>query len=200
MVMAIKNPELPATKKQLWLLHILTKTDTRNLNITMSQASQKIADAKQKPSSKSTKQKPDKTMLGNIEITLAYKEIAKHDNGFSITTKINGVFPHSKKPHALTWYHNENKTIINPLYGRIRNSVEIDTVELNVFIKNLPIKFREFKNSNEYNVPENIKPIAEQKAKLLDDSMELYYCINGEYRIKTSDEIIASWNDLPDNK
>ncbi len=42
----LRNPESPATDKQLWLLHILTKTDTRNLNLTMQQASDKISELK----------------------------------------------------------------------------------------------------------------------------------------------------------
>ncbi len=44
--MTLRNPDAPATSKQLWLLHILTKTDTRNLNITMAEASKRIAELK----------------------------------------------------------------------------------------------------------------------------------------------------------
>jgi len=44
--MTLRNPETPATSKQLWLLHILTKTDTRNLNLTMQQASDRINELK----------------------------------------------------------------------------------------------------------------------------------------------------------
>jgi len=46
MTITMHNPEAPATNKQLWLLHILTKTDTRNLNITMAEASKRIAELK----------------------------------------------------------------------------------------------------------------------------------------------------------
>ena len=46
MVMTLSNPQAPATNKQLWLLHLLTKTDTRNLNLTMQQASDQIAGLK----------------------------------------------------------------------------------------------------------------------------------------------------------
>jgi hypothetical protein len=42
MTIELRNPEAPATNKQLWLLHVLTKTDTRNLNITMLEASKRI--------------------------------------------------------------------------------------------------------------------------------------------------------------
>lgn len=40
--MEFKNPNGPATKRQLWLLHILMKTDTRNLNITVAEANKRI--------------------------------------------------------------------------------------------------------------------------------------------------------------
>lgn len=46
MVMTLNNPRAPATKKQLWLLHLLTKTDTRNLDITMAEASKRISELK----------------------------------------------------------------------------------------------------------------------------------------------------------
>ena len=48
-MVTLRNPEAPATKAQLWLLHVLTKEDTRNLNITMSEASKQIAELKAKP-------------------------------------------------------------------------------------------------------------------------------------------------------
>lgn len=44
--MKFNNPDEPATKKQLWLLHILTKEDTRQLKLTIKQASDKIAELK----------------------------------------------------------------------------------------------------------------------------------------------------------
>jgi len=45
-MVTLRTPEAPATSKQLWLLHILTKTDTRNLNITMAEASKRIEELK----------------------------------------------------------------------------------------------------------------------------------------------------------
>lgn len=48
MTIELRNPEAPATSKQLWLLHILTKSDTRGLNITMSEASKRIEELKNK--------------------------------------------------------------------------------------------------------------------------------------------------------
>jgi len=44
--MTMSKPDLPATKKQLWLLHLLTKEDTRNWNLTVKQASEKISELK----------------------------------------------------------------------------------------------------------------------------------------------------------
>lgn len=49
MTFTINNPNAPATSKQLWLLHILTKTDTRNLNLTMAEASTQIEALKKTP-------------------------------------------------------------------------------------------------------------------------------------------------------
>ncbi len=45
-MVTLKTPEAPATNKQLWLLHLLTKTDTRNLDITMQEASNRIEELK----------------------------------------------------------------------------------------------------------------------------------------------------------
>ena len=46
MTMILKTPEAPATSKQLWLLHILTKQDTRSWQLTMREASKKIEELK----------------------------------------------------------------------------------------------------------------------------------------------------------
>ena len=40
--MKLLNPESPATPRQLWYLHILTREDTRNLQITKVEASKRI--------------------------------------------------------------------------------------------------------------------------------------------------------------
>jgi len=48
-MVTLRTPEAPATSKQLWLLHILTKTDTRALQLTMQQASDKISELKGSP-------------------------------------------------------------------------------------------------------------------------------------------------------
>jgi len=44
--MKLNNPTAPATRKQLWLLHILTKEDTRDWQLTIEQASNKIGELK----------------------------------------------------------------------------------------------------------------------------------------------------------
>jgi hypothetical protein len=46
--MKLNNPNEPATKRQLWYLHILTKGDTRNLQITKVEASKRIELARAK--------------------------------------------------------------------------------------------------------------------------------------------------------
>jgi len=62
--MTLRNPEAPATSKQLWLLHILTKTDTRNLNLTMQQASDRINELKGNGDKKDTKHSTSKRHWG----------------------------------------------------------------------------------------------------------------------------------------
>ena len=42
----LRNPGAPATNKQLWLLHLLTKQDTRDWKLTMQEASDKINELK----------------------------------------------------------------------------------------------------------------------------------------------------------
>lgn len=55
-MVTLRTPDAPATTRQLWLLHVLTKQDTRGLNITMTEASRRIEDAKRgQPSKPATK-------------------------------------------------------------------------------------------------------------------------------------------------
>ena len=42
----LHTPEAPATSKQLWLLHILTKQNTQDWKLTMQEASDKIEELK----------------------------------------------------------------------------------------------------------------------------------------------------------
>lgn len=45
--MKLLTPDAPATKRQLWYLHILTKTDTRSLELTMAEVSGHIESVKE---------------------------------------------------------------------------------------------------------------------------------------------------------
>lgn len=189
----LKNPELPATSKQLWLLHILTKSDTRNLKLTMLEASQQIESLKSGKSVKSVnskpiENKPSKLMLGDIEITKAYKQISTHGkNGFSIHTYLFGIFPRGKKPHQLSWYaiSSQDRVVINPLYGHIQSSVDVPISEMQSFIKSI----KTIEHFKPMQVSDDIKPIAESKALELDTEMDLWYLINGQWT-----------TELPNNK
>ncbi|MFA5300563.1 MAG: hypothetical protein WC389_20440 [Lutibacter sp.] len=199
----LKNPDEPATKKQLWLLHILTKTDTRNLNITMLEASQRIEAAKKNPAEKSrplvnphasaikqdkqkiAQQKYDganKIMLGEIQIVKAYKQIARHQwegkDGFSIDTHIFGILPRGHKAHELSWSNfNDNVTSFNPLHGNVKDFTDVDQEQVKAFIKSIT----DIKHWSCSPVPDDVKPIAEAKAKELDSQITIYHLINGEY-------------------
>lgn len=103
--MVINTPEAPASKKQLWLLHLLTKKDTREWNLTMQQANDKISELKQgngnnkrpliNPHASAIKQDQQKLAqsrydkqfghltgygmnIGNLRIVQAYKEVSMH--------------------------------------------------------------------------------------------------------------------------
>ena len=78
-MVTLRTPEAPATSKQLWLLHILTKTDTRNLDITMQEASNRINELKNhKPSRLTTTSKPQgDTARANYRVSGTSKAIVK---------------------------------------------------------------------------------------------------------------------------
>jgi len=80
MVMNLRNPEAPATSKQLWLLHILTKTDTRNLDITMAEASKRIEQLKGKTSKpKSDTVRADYRVSGTRPLVNPHHSAIKQD-------------------------------------------------------------------------------------------------------------------------
>ncbi len=86
-MVTLKTPEAPATSKQLWLLHILTKTDTRKLDITMQEASNRIEELKSngnhKPSHLTTTSKPQgDTARANYRVSGVSKAIAKLDKRY----------------------------------------------------------------------------------------------------------------------
>jgi len=55
--MQLRTPNAPASRKQLWLLHILTKEDTREWKLTMQEASDKITELKGNGNKPKTKAK-----------------------------------------------------------------------------------------------------------------------------------------------
>ncbi len=87
-MVTLSNPESPATKKQLWLLHILTKTDTRNLNITVQDASNQIASLKANngkrplvnPHTSAIKQDKQKLAQARYDKTLPEREVIQGTN------------------------------------------------------------------------------------------------------------------------
>lgn len=186
MTMTLKNPDAPATKSQLWLLHILTKSDTRNLKITMSEASKRIAELKNAPKKSNEKSSDEpkqnnKNMLGEIEITKAYKQIYSHTwqgkTGFCIQVNIYGIFPRGKKEHQLSWYTSADRVIITPQYAHINKDVQVATKTMKRFIRSIT----DIRHYKPMPIPDEIKPVAEQKAKELDSSIAIYYLIDGEY-------------------
>jgi hypothetical protein len=103
----LKNPDMPATSKQLWLLHILTKTDTRNLNLTMQQASERINELKSsvKPICNKPTIKPTTKQETTIE-----REVIQGKQPDSITdmVKIQTDFELNAKPLAIAKLQKEN--------------------------------------------------------------------------------------------
>lgn len=95
----LKNPDMPATSKQLWLLHILTKSDTRNLKLTMLEASQQIESLKSGKSIKSVNSKPIENKpksTNEIEVVQGIKPENKTD-----LDKIKVHFNEHAKPLAI---------------------------------------------------------------------------------------------------
>lgn len=91
-MVTLRTPKAPATSKQLWLLHILTKTDTRKLNITMQQASDRINELKSNngkrplvnPHASAIKQDKQKLAQARFDKTKPEREV------------IQGVMPQGK--------------------------------------------------------------------------------------------------------
>jgi hypothetical protein len=153
MVMTIKTPDAPATSKQLWLLHTLTKTDTRNLNITMLEASNRISELLDKPKVKDmpkNKLPSDivakygkctlfNTYLGSIHVMQAFKRISKHGDGFCVELELVGLLPGGKKPHILTkaWFR-DNKVTFSALFAQVKY-VDVDESEFKAWLLNLPV-------------------------------------------------------------
>lgn len=104
----LKNPNDKATSKQLWLLHILTKQDTRNWNLTMLEASQKIESLKSgKPTnSKQIENKPKST--NEIEVIQGNKPTNQTD-----MDKVKAHFNEHARPLAIEKLIKSNQSTEN---------------------------------------------------------------------------------------
>lgn len=206
----IKYPDNPATSKQLWLLHLLTKEDTRNWKLTVKEASDKISELKSgtnkskvMPDVKPDKRplvnphasariqdkqklaqiKYDKThsvMLGNIAIIKAYKVISRHNwqgkTGFCISTEIFGIFPRGKNTYKLSWYKSYDDCVITPLQGHCKWE-HIPYQAMEDFI----LSITDIHNAKHSPIPDDVLPIAIDKARELKTSIDIYHLIDGEY-------------------
>ncbi len=112
----LKNPELPATSKQLWLLHILTKTDTRNLNITMAECSKRIEAAKNKPINKTVKPTENKPIEHKPLIEREVIQGIKPSNQTDMQ-KIQADFDLNARPLAIKKLITSNQSIENVNIG-----------------------------------------------------------------------------------
>jgi len=192
--MNIRTPEALATSKQLWLLHVLTKTDTRNLNITMQEASDRIEAAKQKqgqgkqPDKKHTTRK-GKTKevanlkqyqnrvgyglnIGGIRILEAYRQVAQHEtDSIAVSLHATGIFPGGRKPHMIAEYPNARGGItLRPLFEYIQNDVTVTEETFKAWVKSLPVVI---KDSGYYPFPESWKAKAIELAQEVDSSIAI---------------------------
>ena len=194
MTMTISKPDIPATKKQLWLLHLLTKEDTRNWNLTVKQASDKISELKgssnHKPKTK-VKNKPVKYELErkqahnkykdsigyglnlcDIEILKAYKTISKHyDDSISVGYHAIGLFPGGKKPYDISdSYESNGMVLIRPIFKHLRKDYKVPIEVYKNWIKSLPIIIE----NNKYNpFPESWNDKAMELAKQSDSYLSI---------------------------
>lgn len=179
MTMTIREPAAPATSRQLWLLHILTKTDTRELKLTKQQASDKISELKQatgrplvnlhasavkRDKQTIAQQKYDKQFghltgyglnLGALRVVQAFKEIAMHGkDSIAISLKASAIFPGGRKQHIITVATWGGEAHISPLFAHRRNYFDVPEPEYRTWVKSLPVQF------NKYNfgkIPEDWK-------------------------------------------
>ncbi len=104
-MVTLRTPGAPATSKQLWLLHILTKTDTRNLNLTMQEASGRINELKTNHNSNGSRPlvnphttaiQQDKQLIAQLKYDKQQpeREVVQGNNPSGITdmAKINAHF------------------------------------------------------------------------------------------------------------
>ena len=196
-MITINNPDLPATKKQLWLLHILTKQDTRNLKLTMQQASDRINDLKQSNNRplvnpKASAIKQDKQLrqqkqwdkqfshltgyglnIGKLRIVQAFKEICKHyDDSICVSLKASGIFPGGKKQHIISDMPCGNDDIcIRPLFAQIRTDVTVTREQYYNWIASVPVKFTTLKSNS---IPESWRDKALSLAKSVNKPIAIF--------------------------
>ena len=129
MVIQLNNPDSPATKKQLWLLHILSKTDTRKLNLTMQQASNRINELKNGDNGNNGHKSPVKannrrhwnndtftiTERGSDGNQYGYCSICHGDmQRFSSDKLLRHYHSHKKAIQLGLWSGNSKRPLINP--------------------------------------------------------------------------------------
>ena len=194
MTITLKTPDAPATAKQLWLLHILTKEDTRGLTLTMQEASDRIAELKnsahrplvnphasaigqdrqlraQQKYDKENGKEPKAQSLNGIRITKAYKVVSMHKgNHICVSVQAYGIFPKGHKAHLLSFsYADQGQAVwITPLYTHIRNHCYLDADKLRQWIKPLPIV-----NCKAIPVPGDLWDKAQSLAKPIDRWIEI---------------------------
>lgn len=168
-MVTLRNPEAPASSKQLWLLHILTKQDTRNWQLTMQQASDKIEELKGNGHKPKVDLRTNVTTLPGLDIVEAYKSVSLHrDTQVTVEVKARAIFPGGKKPHIISSYTSGNKVHISPLYAYIKNDVTIDRTTFEAWIRHLPIRF-----SKVMPVPEDKRELATRLARRIHRTMDI---------------------------
>jgi hypothetical protein len=185
MTITFNNPDAPATSKQLWLLHILTKQDTRTLKLTIREASERIESAKTKPKQTAPIDKRIKALdkryhnltgagldISGIKIIQAFKDINKHGiDSVCISVKASGIFPQGKKPHILSTMpsYKDDEIIIRPLYGYIHNEPRVKVSEYREWVKSLPLHYYQYSDP----IPEDWKVKVEEIARNQDKELDI---------------------------
>lgn len=186
MTTALRTPEAPATSRQLWYLHILTKEDTRGLKLTMAEAAERIEKVKGNGKQPAAVQQ-DKRLasldkryqnltgsgmdIGGIRIVQAFKDVAIHEkDSICIHVRATGIFPSGKKPHLMSkaWGYEDGSVVLRPLCAQIRNDVTVKGNEYQAWVKSLPVKF-----STTSPIPEDWKARAEVIAKDIDSNIAI---------------------------
>ncbi len=94
-VIKIRKPDLPATKRQLWYLHILTGNDTRQLELTVLQANEAINTAL------------NKRKKSNDDIE--FKQVTDNETQLKIDGLTELIDNHGLKHLLPLWYRVQNR-------------------------------------------------------------------------------------------